>query len=140
MDCAEWFYQEINSRLQETNRESQSYHGGLFMNVIPQKKVKMEKVRKLATVNKFLDDKYGQVGTATREAFSEEAYAFFTGQVIVEARKKALLSQEELAKRIGAHKSYISRIETGKTEPKVSTFYRIAAALGLSVDLNPIKS
>ena len=33
--------------------------------------------------------------------------------------------------------SYISRVETGKTEPKVSTFYRIASALGLNVELTP---
>ena len=100
----------------------------------------MEKVRSLPTVNESLDNNYGQVGTATREAFSGQAHAFFTGQLIEEARKKALLTQEELAKRIGADKSYISRIENGKTEPKVSTFYRIAAALGLSVDLNPINT
>ncbi|HBX46726.1 MAG TPA: hypothetical protein DEG28_12695 [Porphyromonadaceae bacterium] len=31
--------------------------------------------------------------------------------------------------------SYISRVETGKTEPKVSTFYKIVDALGLSVEL-----
>nr|WP_320058790.1 helix-turn-helix transcriptional regulator [uncultured Bacteroides sp.] len=34
-------------------------------------------------------------------------------------------------------KSYISRVETGKAEPKVSTFYRIASALGMIVDLTP---
>ena len=28
-------------------------------------------------------------------------------------------------------------LETGKTEPKVSTFYRIASALGLNVELTP---
>ena len=70
----------------------------------------------------------------------EQAQALFTGQLIEDARKNAHLTQDELAKRVGSNKSYISRIETGKTEPKVSTFYRIAAALGLSVDLNPIHS
>ena len=47
------------------------------------------------------------------------------------------MTQEELARKIGSNKSYISRVETGKTEPKVSTFYRIAAALGLTVELTP---
>lgn len=59
--------------------------------------------------------------------------AFFTGQIIEEARKKANMTQAELAEKIGTNKSYISRVETGKTEPKVSTFYRIASALGLNV-------
>ena len=80
----------------------------------------------------------GNNGTASREKFSMEARSYYTGQLIEDARKSAHLTQEELANRVGANKSYISRIENGKTEPKVSTFYRIAAALGLSVELNPI--
>jgi transcriptional regulator with XRE-family HTH domain len=80
------------------------------------------------------------MGTDSRELFSEQAHAYFTGQLIENARKNAHLTQAELARRVGTNKSYISRIENGKTEPKVSTFYRIAAALGLSVELNPINS
>ena len=87
-----------------------------------------------------LDKKYGVPGTESRLAAEEKAYAYFSGQIIEDARKKAHLTQEELAIKVGTNKSYISRIENGKTEPKVSTFYRIAAALGLSVDLNPIQS
>ncbi len=45
------------------------------------------------------------------------------------------MTQEELAAKIGTNKSCIPRVETGKTEPKVSTFYRIVDALGLSVEL-----
>ena len=59
------------------------------------------------------------------------------GRIIEEARKKANMTQAELAEKIGTNKSYISRVETGKTEPKVSTFYRIASALGLNVELTP---
>jgi len=49
------------------------------------------------------------------------------------------MAQTELAYKIGTNKSYISRVETGRTEPKVSTFYRIVCALGLSVEFLPIK-
>ena len=63
--------------------------------------------------------------------------AFFTGQIIEEARKKANMTQAKLAEKIGTNKSYISRVETGKTEPKVSTLSRIASALGLNVELTP---
>ena len=45
------------------------------------------------------------------------------------------MTQAELAEKIGTNKSYISRVETGKTEPKVSTFYRIASTLGLNVEI-----
>lgn len=108
------------------------------MNKIERKKIILDKVRNYPTMNETLDKKYGEEGTASREKFTEQAQAFFTGRLIEDARKNAHLTQDELAKRVGSNKSYISRIENGKTEPKVSTFYRIASALGLSVDLNPI--
>jgi len=65
-----------------------------------------------------LDEKYGVEGTPERIAFEEKAYAYYTGQILEDARKKAHLTQSELAERIGSDKSYISRIEKGKTEPK----------------------
>ena len=55
----------------------------------------------------------------------------------MDARKNARLTQEELANRIGANKSYISRIENGITVPSVATFYRIINALGLTIELKP---
>lgn len=39
---------------------------------------------------------------------------------------------------IGTNKSYILRVETGTTEPRISTFYRIVATLGLTVELSSI--
>jgi len=80
---------------------------------------------------------YGEHGTPERAKFDEEAYAFYTSQILLETRKEARLTQAELAKRIGADKSYISRIEKGITVPSVATFYRIASALGRSVELVP---
>ncbi|WP_293671135.1 helix-turn-helix transcriptional regulator [uncultured Parabacteroides sp.] len=58
--------------------------------------------------------------------------------MLLDARKNARLTQAELAKRIGADKGYISRIERGLTIPTVSTLYRIAAAMGLTVELRPM--
>jgi DNA-binding XRE family transcriptional regulator len=104
------------------------------------KTINMDKIKNYPTVNEDLNTKYGEIGTASRAKFTEQAQAYFTGQLIEDARKKAHLTQDELAKRVGSNKSYISRIENGKTEPKVSTFYRIVGALGLSVDLNPLHS
>ena len=105
---------------------------------IDRKKIGHENLKKLPTFNNHLDSKYGKEGTATREVFTKKAGAYYTGQIIEDARKKANLTQEELANLVGSNKSYISRIENGKTEPKVSTFYRIVGALGLSVNLKPI--
>ena len=91
----------------------------------------------LTDITVELEKEFGKQGTPLRAKFGEEAYAFYTSQILLDARKNARLTQEELARRIGANKSYISRIEKGTTVPSVATFYRIVNALGLTVDLNP---
>ena len=97
----------------------------------------MKTENKIRSISTELDELYGKKGTPQREAFRKEAYAYYTGQIIEQARKDANMTQAELAEKIGSNKSYISRVETGRTEPKVSTFYRIASALGLRVELTP---
>jgi DNA-binding XRE family transcriptional regulator len=92
---------------------------------------------KIVDYDAVLDAKFGKQGTPSRIEAEEKAFAFYTGQIIEQARKEAKMTQTELAKKISGSKSYISRVETGKTEPKVSTFYRIASALGHSVELIP---
>jgi DNA-binding XRE family transcriptional regulator len=92
---------------------------------------------KIRNYSDVLEEKYGAHGTAERAKFDEEAYAFYTSQILLDARKQARLTQAELAERIGADKSYISRIEKGITIPSAATFYRIVAALGRSVELIP---
>ena len=84
-----------------------------------------------------LEKEFGKHGTPERAKFDEEAYAFYTSQVLLEARRDARLTQAELASRIGVDKSYISRIEKGAIVPSVATFYRIVNAMGLSVELHP---
>ena len=105
---------------------------------IDRKKLNWSKIEKLPTANDMLDKQYGKEGSSEREAFKKEAYSFYTGQIIEQARKEAKMTQTELAEKLGSSKSYISRVETGRTEPKVSTFYRIVSALGLSVELTHI--
>jgi len=39
--------------------------------------------------------------------FDEEAYAFYTGQVILDARKSGNMTQKELAEKLGVDKSYV---------------------------------
>lgn len=82
-----------------------------------------------------LDKKFGKEGTPERAKAEDEAYAFYTGLVLLEARKEAKVTQSELAKRIGSTKSYISRIENGIMVPSVATFYRIMNALGLRIEI-----
>lgn len=89
-------------------------------------------------VSALLDETLGKEGTTERDKNREKAWEEYNAQILLDARKNARLTQAELAKRIGANKGYISRIERGLTVPTVSTLYRIAAAMGLTVELRPI--
>ena len=50
------------------------------------------------------------------------------GSLIRRARKKAGLTQEQLAERSGTSRFYISRIENNKTDVELSTFRKIVEA------------
>jgi DNA-binding XRE family transcriptional regulator len=93
---------------------------------------------KVRDYDAVLDAKFGKPGTPSRIEAEEKAWAFYTGKIIEDARKQARITQAELGKRIGSDRAYISRIESGKIEPKVSTFYRIANAMGMSVELSQV--
>jgi len=96
------------------------------------------KKNEIYDVSAELTSIFGEVGSASREKAIEEAWEDYNAQVLHDARKNAKLSQAELAQRIGADKSYISRIERGLIVPSIATFYKIAAAMGLSVELQPV--
>ena len=82
-----------------------------------------------------LDARYGKEGTLERVKFEEDAYAYYTGLILRDARKDAKVSQAELARRTQTTKSYISRIENGVIIPSVAVFYRMIAALGMTVEI-----
>ena len=90
----------------------------------------------LTSVDDIMDIKFGKVGTPEREQFRREAYAYYMGQILQDARKSEKLTQKELACRVGVDKSYISKIEKGIIEPGIAMFYRIASELGFSLELN----
>jgi DNA-binding XRE family transcriptional regulator len=92
---------------------------------------------KVRSISDEMDKLYGKVGTPEREQFRREAYTYCMAQAILDVRKSEKITQKELASRIGAEKSYISKIEKGVIEPGIGTFYRIANALGRSIELVP---
>lgn len=90
---------------------------------------------KIADYDTVLDARFGKEGTPERARAEEEAYNFYTGQILLEARKEARMTQTQLADKINATKSYISRIERGDITPSVGVFYKIVEALGLRVEI-----
>lgn len=57
------------------------------------------------------------------------------GHALANARHQAKLSQDDLARRIGSTKQYISKVERGLVQPQADTLQRIAAAMGRRVVL-----
>lgn len=89
----------------------------------------------MTDISAELDTLYGAEGTAERAKFDDEAWNFYTSQILLDARKEAKVTQSELARRISSTKSYISRIENGLVNPSVGTFFRIINALGMRIDV-----
>lgn len=85
----------------------------------------MNKIKDAKTFDELLDVKYGKLGTPKRDEFETKAKAFVVGEMIKEARKEAHITQDELARKTGTKKSYISRVENGKIDIQISTLFKI---------------
>lgn len=79
----------------------------------------------ITTLEQLLDKKYGKKGEPKREEWEQEFETFRLGVLLEEARHKLGLTQEELAKKCGTNKSYISRIENNSSDIRLSTLMKI---------------
>ncbi|MGF7139521.1 helix-turn-helix domain-containing protein [Roseimarinus sediminis] len=96
----------------------------------------MKTIKDATSFDELLDIKYGKLGSKNRDEFESKAKAFVIGEMIKEARKSAHLTQDDLAKKTGTKKSYISRIENGKIDIQLSTLFKIfEEGLGKKVGL-----
>jgi ribosome-binding protein aMBF1 (putative translation factor) len=92
-------------------------------------------MKNIKTFDQLLEEKYGMKGTPERDRFDADSLAFRLGVMLKEARLEANLTQEELAKRTGTKKSYISRIERGLSDIQISTYNKLIE-IGLGKQLN----
>ena len=86
--------------------------------------------------SELLDAEYGSRGSDLREAFEAAAESFCLAECLKEQRRLAGLTQQQLADRIGTKKSYISRIENGRSDVQLSTLFRIFNGLGKRISLS----
>ena len=78
----------------------------------------------------------GEVGSPEREEFDAKARAWYYGELLRERRKELGITQKELAARVNRERTYINRIEKGETDLQLSSFIRIASALGVMLRLD----
>jgi len=95
------------------------------------------KLKKLKTAKQLLDKEFGKDGTVSRKVFKEKAYSFYLSEILKSRRLELKLSQEQLAKKVGKKRPYISRVENGE-DVRISNFVQIAMALDLNFDLRPV--
>jgi len=92
------------------------------------------KKNNIMTLEQFKDKHYGKRGTPKRDELESGYQNFKIGALIHEARIEKGLTQEELAKKVGTTKSYISKIENNIKEVRISTLQKIVQ-LGLEGEL-----
>ena len=85
----------------------------------------MSKYGNISSFDELLDKKYGKVGSKKRNNYHQYAQMFIISVMLKEARKEAELTQEQLAKKAGTKKSYISKLENAKGNIQLATLIRI---------------
>lgn len=93
------------------------------------------KRRRLTPIEDMIEEDYGVLGTPERERFELGCDAFILGERLKAERRKAGLTQQQLAERIGTKKSYISRVENGHTDVQLSTLYKLFRGVGRKISV-----
>jgi len=92
------------------------------------------------TINELFDQKYGEKGSKNREEFEQKAEAYMVAELVKESRKKAHLTQQQLAEKLNVKRTYISKIERASSDVRISTLRKIietglGGKLNISVEL-----
>lgn len=87
----------------------------------------------LTPIEDLISEDFGAIGTPQRDQLEMECDTFIIGEQLKEERRKAGLTQEELAERIGTKKSFISRVERGRADIQLSTLVKLFHGLGRQV-------
>ena len=95
----------------------------------------MKTNKNIKTLSQFLNEEYGELGTAKRNTFEEGYKNFKLGALLHDARIEKGLTQEQLAIKCGTNKSYISKVENNIKDVRISTLQRIIE-VGLGGRLN----
>ena len=65
-----------------------------------------------------------------RKAYGELEDEFAIARAVIAARKRAGLTQTELARRMGTTQPAVTRMESGRVQPSLRTLQRLAKATG----------
>ena len=83
------------------------------------------KKKNTQTLSEIKDKHFGKKGTKSRNDYEAGFEDFKVGVMLLQARQEKGMTQEQLAKKVGTTKSYISRIENNFKEARISTLQKI---------------
>ena len=89
----------------------------------------------LTPIEELITEDLGPIGTEERDQFEMECDAFIIGEQLKQERRRAGLTQEQLANRIGTRKSFISRVEKGHADIQLSTLVKLFHGLNRRVSV-----
>lgn len=118
-----WVDRDTRSRAQRATDEA------IVRNVVADQRRLREVLRQAEAVQ-------GRQGDALVKA--AESVALSVLRELMEARRKAGLSQTEVARRMGVPQSAVVRLEAGTHSPTLSTLSRYAAAMGVTLEVRRI--
>lgn len=82
-----------------------------------------------------LEKELGPIGSRKRKEENDIAWEEYNAKILLDTRKSVSMTQEEVAKKIGASKGYVSKVERGLIVPTIATFYKMVAAMGKHIEL-----
>ena len=85
----------------------------------------MKTKNNITTFEEFINQEYGKIGTPKRDKYEQGFEAFKLGVMLQEMWKQQNMTQDQLAKKCGTTKTYISRIENDASDIRLSTLMRI---------------
>ena len=91
---------------------------------------------KFRSSEELFEKHVGPKGSAERADMEVSATKWFYGSILKQKRKDLKMTQGELAELVGVKQSYISRLERGEEDVRISSLIPIANTLGLELKLS----
>jgi transcriptional regulator with XRE-family HTH domain len=76
----------------------------------------------------------GELDTTNSRREEKKKFARFFGPYLRKTRESKGISQENLSINAGYYRTYVNKIETGNYSPSLHTVWRLAHALGMSLE------
>ena len=97
--------------------------------------MKLKEISKdIYDVDAWLDESLGKEGTPEREKNRERAWEEYNAQILLDARKNAGLTQQELADALSVTRQTIISLENGRYNASLTLAHKAAQFFGITIE------